>query len=1683
MDDPRFANNAAGSSFFASYRMRCCFFSSSFRISSFHHQLRNSVLYAYLGTGFTIFPCSHFLSFCSSSQYLKESDAAITISKRCINTTSFGSIYLRRPIPDIKISEKYETNKKKKEERYCHKNCLQFFYKSAKQMQNKMLEVPLMKKGEAEFKSTSLSSELTGTTGSVSSFQDSFQSVLSLGDELRKFYKKEQKKRCNITAASMVIPSSVLYDNKKQTLGSVCSSIRTSNSLYSDVHREEDHGKQFGATKFELQQVGLLTMIQQLLAYYGRKTPRGIFFFHQSEVAHLLLCLPRSLLPTSAAFVGNASLQVLQKSLERRGAKTYLDLLCHHHLTPRGRKEWISICHVFSAEKEFHFEESFTDEQNSENVAVVPLLPSALLASKRRTTKQEKDEGQRQTHFSSSYLSRLAVLTTATEAVALLRWSRQFTPEKHISSLDVEAVLRKWIQANSFSRPMLSCASRPFLLYSGGKVGNGGPTPENGADATTKELVHLWESAKRAEKANSSLAKLCGVTHTHHTSLQIEGSTLVTFPGPSYSRSDWSVEETCPLFSFTSSNSSSEGKRRERMEERSDVSDDVKKKVVSTSSLLLPYGSTKGYNEALIMGRWQWVLHDIIRRLTVHVLCSNKMLEVCDVVGETERKQEVHNIVFFKRENFFQLRLAELAEEVVEFLKTTFIRAHALVPHKILVHAWEIPRLPKDLRLFAPVSQEEESILRFPPTRGLVVSGTSKSSVFLDEEKFRSVPSSIQQIRQRLWTMKHLPPHFPLTLVRFESSSSSSSISTDRESGKDKRCFSAHSSHFPLPVLDRSPSRELLCWLLTSINNLAASLALYSSMCLSSDSTLKAVSTPPSSSCMTKPSVSTSLPSWEKLLQQTRTAIEPLLFSSPHPCYVALNEHSVHLFSRLSCTCAASLYSSVAEVVRHPQAEEIVSEVLEKSAHYFFQPPRASFYNENKVRSEMQEHPHSPVHYFSEDAVQLWTQVLSSMTNGLTSFLTSFIHFTERTSCSVSSATDVKVSLISPPWMKYLRKKVSCLRNFHFSLYVEALVATASGKTLLKAIKKETLQYGPPVLGPESAAAMLTALILHFTSSLVNLERTEENPEVIEKKDVNAKYTRRLESVLHLLEESGCRHLLFSFPSDKFHPVSTYFKGIFHPSFFRTLEDEKADEKACGSYEMRTKMDPPLSHIESRLPSRPPTSLHCEGDYIPEAGWLGSEALLTGRSLRLCEPYPTTTTERFFKLQQNWVEILDKEQESVRRKEEKCTYPHRTPQKAYKKASKVSLKYSPPPLRIRFAVVDVYEAVKYFFYKGKHDVSTSRKEESSYSSLLSVTFTPKKEEGTAKDVKCSVAHCAEAPYVVAKNLPYGLCAVYKPAGVACTMHAHYPTLISFLQHFLPWESADGSVETPLKKDGCSSPSLYQQGLVNRIDVGTSGIVLIANKKSSFLTSLSASSVFRYIQKFYQALVRGPFSFSRGSSVFNSSSLWYLPPEGTITSHVFANGADASLTTNRFSPFLSSRVESRLPVGLQDQRQAITHYKVLRYYPEHNVYHVEVSLVSGRRHQIRQHFASIGCPLVGDSRYGSGEGQNEIETEEDTTDKISTFHLTEQKKHLPSFGLKRPALHSSRVEITCSTLVPASLSPSLWNILEPTPSISSTERRNLGEKVVVECPLPLDMQQALFLLSSRLKRTKERISNY
>ncbi|GAA0380504.1 RluA family pseudouridine synthase [Bacillus horti] len=121
--------------------------------------------------------------------------------------------------------------------------------------------------------------------------------------------------------------------------------------------------------------------------------------------------------------------------------------------------------------------------------------------------------------------------------------------------------------------------------------------------------------------------------------------------------------------------------------------------------------------------------------------------------------------------------------------------------------------------------------------------------------------------------------------------------------------------------------------------------------------------------------------------------------------------------------------------------------------------------------------------------------------------------------------------------------------------------------------------------------------------------------------------------------------------------------------------------------------------------------------------------------------------------------------------------------------------------------------------------------------------------------------------------------------------------------------------------------------VNRIDKDTSGIVLIAQNKYSH-QQLSIEQKKGALKRKYYACVHGIIKQEKGTI----DTPIGRSPDSIITREV-----------------------------REDGQHAITHFKVLRRFADYTW--VEIELETGRTHQIRVHFSSIGHPLLGDDLYG------------------------------------------------------------------------------------------------------------------
>jgi 23S rRNA pseudouridine1911/1915/1917 synthase len=127
------------------------------------------------------------------------------------------------------------------------------------------------------------------------------------------------------------------------------------------------------------------------------------------------------------------------------------------------------------------------------------------------------------------------------------------------------------------------------------------------------------------------------------------------------------------------------------------------------------------------------------------------------------------------------------------------------------------------------------------------------------------------------------------------------------------------------------------------------------------------------------------------------------------------------------------------------------------------------------------------------------------------------------------------------------------------------------------------------------------------------------------------------------------------------------------------------------------------------------------------------------------------------------------------------------------------------------------------------------------------------------------------------------------------------------------------------------------GIVHRIDKDTSGLLVVA-KSDAAHEGLAVQFAAHTVHRRYIAVCAGHPS----------------PPEGTVNARIGRSDADRKKMT--VLPNNSSRGKS-----------AITHYKLLERLDEAAV--IECRLETGRTHQVRVHFASIGHPLLGDPAYG------------------------------------------------------------------------------------------------------------------
>jgi 23S rRNA pseudouridine1911/1915/1917 synthase len=164
--------------------------------------------------------------------------------------------------------------------------------------------------------------------------------------------------------------------------------------------------------------------------------------------------------------------------------------------------------------------------------------------------------------------------------------------------------------------------------------------------------------------------------------------------------------------------------------------------------------------------------------------------------------------------------------------------------------------------------------------------------------------------------------------------------------------------------------------------------------------------------------------------------------------------------------------------------------------------------------------------------------------------------------------------------------------------------------------------------------------------------------------------------------------------------------------------------------------------------------------------------------------------------------------------------------------------------------------------------------------------------------------------------------VDKPVGVAAHPSPGWtgPTVIGGLAAMGRRVSTSGAAE--------------RQGVVHRLDVGTTGLMVVAKSELAY-TALKRAFKEREVDKRYHAVVQGHLD----------------PLRGTV---------DAPIDRHPTADYRYAVMSGGKP--------SVTHYDTLEAFRAASL--VDVRLETGRTHQIRVHFAALRHPCVGDLTYGA-----------------------------------------------------------------------------------------------------------------
>lgn len=158
----------------------------------------------------------------------------------------------------------------------------------------------------------------------------------------------------------------------------------------------------------------------------------------------------------------------------------------------------------------------------------------------------------------------------------------------------------------------------------------------------------------------------------------------------------------------------------------------------------------------------------------------------------------------------------------------------------------------------------------------------------------------------------------------------------------------------------------------------------------------------------------------------------------------------------------------------------------------------------------------------------------------------------------------------------------------------------------------------------------------------------------------------------------------------------------------------------------------------------------------------------------------------------------------------------------------------------------------------------------------------------------------------------------------------------------------------------TSGAQERRGIVSRLDVGTSGLMVVAKSELAYSVLKNAFRN-RQVEKKYHAICQGHPD----------------PLKGTID-----------------APIARSQKHDYKYAVMKGGKASITQYEVIEMFNQAAL--IDIKLLTGRTHQIRVHFSALGHPLIGDPLYGSNP-------------KLATeLKLERQWLHAKELGFEHPA---------------------------------------------------------------------------